>query len=250
MKLAAIFVAWSDCPDLLWKSVKNISPAVDRVYVVWSDFSNSGERIEFKFRDLDFVPVHCEPSHKCFKQENERTKRNAGIDQARRDGFTHFIMMDSDEFYQQADVLRDRERVERENLNGLVCGLRVYIKEPTLWCEDHTLVPFIIRITPDLTMGNNKRFPYAYDDKGACHIDPTRRPSHVHGIAWTTTIMHHFSYVRQDIDLKIRNSTANLERSRDIILKDLAEAKPGYQSLLYHKELKLTQDIFGINEKD
>lgn len=250
MKLAAIYIAWSDCTDLLWKSVKNTLPAVDRIYVVWSNRSNRGETIPFHILSLDVVPLQIEPFLHYGPQQNETMKRNAGIDQARKDGFTHFLMMDSDEFYLRQDILRDRDRMDREDINGLVCGLRVYIKEPTLWCEDHTLVPFITKLTPDVSIGDHRHFPFAYDKLGNCHIDPTRRPSHVSKIGWTDTVMHHFSYVRKDMDLKIRNSTANLGRSRDVIFKDLAGAKPGYKSLLYHRELQETEDIFGINEKN
>ena len=248
MKLAAIYNAWADCADLLVKSINNISPVVDLVIVIWSVRSNKGEELPFMVLSTDpkVVLVQVEPIRHFSPAQNETMKRNAGLDYARANLCTHFLVMDSDEFYLQADVEREKERMERENLNGLVCGLRVYVKEPTLWCEDHTLVPFIQKLTPEVNLGDYRHYPFTYDKDHRCHIDPTRRPSHVSRIGWSDIVMHHYSYVRQDIDLKIRNSSANLERSRDVILKELREARPGWMSLLYHRELKECEDLFKI----
>jgi hypothetical protein len=58
--------------------------------------------------------------------------------------------------------------------------------------------------------------------------------------------MHHYSYVRKDINLKIENSSANLKRSRHIIYEELVNAKPGYLSKLYHQELKECENYFNI----
>lgn len=248
MKLAAIYNAWGDCQDLLRKSIVNICPVVDLVIVIYSTRSNRGEEREFlqEVNDPKVVYVNVEPIRHFSPAQNETMKRNAGLDYARANLCTHFLVMDSDEFYLCADVEREKERIERENLNGLVCGLRVYVKEPTLWCEDHTLVPFIQKLTPEVSLGDYRHFPFTYDKDRRCHIDPTRRPSHVSRVGWSDVVMHHFSYVRNDMDLKIRNSTANLERSRDVIAKEMMEARPGWMSLLYHRELKECEDIFKI----
>jgi hypothetical protein len=49
--------------------------------------------------------------------------------------------------------------------------------------------------------------------------------------------------------MKINSSTANLKRSRDVILDDLANAKEGYMSKLYHRELKSGPDLFGLKNR-
>lgn len=248
MKLCAVYNAWADCEDLLEKSIQNISPVADLVVVVWSMRSNRGEERLFltTSKDPKVVFIQVEPIRHFSPAQNETMKRNAGLDYARANLCTHFLVMDSDEFYLREDVEREKERIERENLNGLVCGLRVYVKEPTLWCEDHTLVPFIQKLTPEVSLGDYRHYPFTYDKDRRCHIDPTRRPSHVSRIGWSDVVMHHFSYVRQDMNLKIRNSTANLEKSRDVIEKEMREARAGWMSLLYHRELKECEDIFQI----
>lgn len=245
--LVAIYNAWGDCVDLLEKSVENILPVVDRVLIVYSEKSNRGHVMPFKY----VIPsnkislVRAEPVSGWDPVSNEKMKRNIGIEKAREIGATYFIMMDCDEFYLQSDIVSEFERVKKRQLNGLVCRLKVYIKEPTLWCEDITLVPFIQKMTMTVSMGGYKWFPYAYD-RGTPMIDPTRRPSHTSKIGWSDIFMHHFSYVRKDIMLKINNSTANLSRSKDVILEDLKNAKPGYESKIYHRVLNECEDIFKI----
>lgn len=250
MKLAAIFCAWSDCTDLLEKSVDNILPVVDDVIIVWSHTSHRGEFVPFRLWQMSPKVnfIQCEPvlGQGWIPQRNEIHRRNVGLDYARAIGCTHFLTMDGDEFYHQADVEMEKKRMELENLNGLVCGLRVYVKEPTLWCEDHTIVPFIQKLTPEVSLGDYQHYPFTYDKDHQCHIDPTRRPSHRTRVEWSDVIMHHFSYVRKDIELKIRNSSANLVRSRDVILRELEQAAPGRESLLYHRTLKECEDVFKI----
>jgi len=235
--------------DLLEKSITNILPVVEGVIVVWSNKSNNGaENIPFVFK-YDHPKVtflHIEPMWDFQAGQNETMKRNAGLERAKRMGFTHFLMMDSDEFYLREDIFAGRERMEEADLNGLVCGLRVYIKEPTLWCEDHTLVPFIQKLTPDVSVGDHKSYPFAYDKDRHAHIDPTRRPSHKDKVEWSEVMMHHFSWVRKDYDLKIRNSSAAVNLKRSSIYEDLNSAGPGAYVNFYRAYLKPSEDLFKI----
>lgn len=252
MRLCAIYNVWSDCIDLLEKSIENIIPVVDGVIVIYSHTSNYGQRIEFVFPNSDILGnpkvtfIRAEPIPGHLPSFNETIKRNFGIDKAKKEGYTHCLIMDSDEFYIQDEVRQEKARIERDNLNGLVCRLKVYIAKPTLWCEDHTLIPFIQKLTKEVSVGDFKWYPFAYDEQRQAHIDPTRRPSHRDKVEMSDIYMHHFSYVRKDMELKISSSTANLRRSREVIYRDLENAKPGYISELYHRELKECEDIFNI----
>ena len=249
MRLVAIYNAWSDCLDLLAKSITNIIPVVDAVIVVWSNKSNNNAnyiKFDFVYRHPKVSFHQAEPIPYFQANQNETMKRNIGIEQAKREGFTHFLIIDSDEFYHQEDVIKESNRIEREDLNGLVCGLRVYIKKPTLWCEDHTLVPFIQKITKEVSVGDHKLYPYAYDRERRAHIDPTRRPSHKDKIGWSEVIMHHFSWVRKDLNLKINNSTASANIKRSTIYKDIEAAAPGIYNEFYRDTIKECEDVFNI----
>lgn len=253
MRLIAIINAWADTAELLPYCIKNIAPVVTKVLVIYSEVSNKGQRddriTELVFDKKDPLPCqwyNWEPIPICAAQENERRKRNIGIKLAKEQGFTHFLMMDADEFYIQEEVQKEKNRIERDGLNGLVCPLKVYIKSPTLRTDDHTLVPFIQRLNQDTELGSFPNYPFNRDKEGNVHIDPTRRVNHTSKIEMSEIFMHHFSYVRKDINMKINNSSANLNRSREMILRELENAKPGYVSELYHKQIEETENIFNL----
>lgn len=247
MKLAAVFNVW-DGIELLKFAVDNIKNEVDEVIIVWSELSNKQERHN-DFNPDDFkgcVLVKSEPMYMRNPSESEREKRNVGLNKAKELECTHFIMMDCDEFYDPMEFRMEKERIYKENLNGLVCNIQVYFKKPTLTIglDPSTRVPFIQKITPRLRFRRNKQYPFAYDENGGMRIDPTRQLSHSKGIEWSNILMHHYSWVRKDIVKKIRNSTANLGRSS--CLGDYANAKPGYFCKMYGAKITKCENKFNI----
>jgi hypothetical protein len=253
MKLASIINVWADCVELLPFCIANHLQFSDQVIVVWSQFSNHGIKNNAV---LDYILLNGHDSRVEFHQfepkrgvkpvANEIRKRNYGIDITKDKGFTHYLMADADEFYHAKFIELDKDTVESQDLNGMVSKLVVYIGKPTLYCDDHTLVPTIQRIGIDGHVGSIMGYPFAYDVEGNAHIDPSRRPFYKHGIKMGFAYCHHFSYVRKNIHLKINNSVANLKRSQQIIYEELRDAKPGYMSRLYHKELKECENYFNI----
>lgn len=250
MKLCTIISAWGDTIELLPFCIENHLAFSNGVIVVWSERSNRGitdvrmsEFVNgFKTPGVTFHQV--EPETAQGSALNERRKRNAGIELARQHMFTHFIIADADEFYDPRQVEWEKTRFDRP-IAGLVCGLKVYIKHPTLRTDDVTLLPFIHRMTPRIKCSENRYYPFAYDNGGA-RIDPTRRLNITNGVQWSGVTMHHMSYVRQDIDLKIDNSTANLAKYRGTIKEDLVNASPGYVSQLYHRPLEQCANQFNL----
>lgn len=246
MKIAAIFITWADTADLLPFAVENIRHVVDGVIIVWSRKSNHG-------RDAVYdLPQNCtlvqwEPIHRG-PQYNEIAKRNIGLEKAKQEDYTHFVMMDGDEFYREDEFMITVEELRAEVAAGSVCRVKTYFKRPTLTIGyDHTLVPFIHKITPNLEYRLNfKDYPFAYQN-GQPRIDPTRRLNITQGVKMVDITMHHLSWVRKDFDLKMNNSSANLRGSRgDIIRADLASAGPGYFCNGYQKTLSECENIFNL----
>ncbi len=89
----------------------------------------------------------------------------------------------------------------------------------------------------------NKRYPFAYDANGP-RIDPTRQLNIKRGVEWSTITMHHYSHVRNDIRVKIENSSANLGRST--LLEDWLNAKEGYLVKMYNRVLEKVPNYFNI----
>lgn len=248
MRLAAIFNAFGDCACLLPHAVESIRPHVDEVVIVWSRVSNRGISLEYKLPKCCTL-VQCEPKHKV-AQVNEVMKRQAGLDYAKKNGFTHFIAMDADEFYTPEEFNREKQRIYDLNLAGSVCGVKTYFKSPCLTVGmDHTLVPFIHKVTPQLEYRLKfSGYPFAIDRRGVAHIDPARRLNIRKGVLMSDITMHHYSYIRKDIDLKIANSSANLRKSAEIIKEDLRNAKPGYLCKSYNRILEQCDNIFNLPE--
>jgi ribosomal 30S subunit maturation factor RimM len=240
MKLCAIYCCWADGLDLLPYSVDNISPVVDGVIIIHSVRSNTGQYKEFIYDPLD-------SKVSMYQYEGTETdKRNFGLAKAKQNEFTHFIIMDSDEFYRQEDVIIEKERMEANNINGLVCRVKVLFKKPTLCIEDHTLVPFIHKLYHNIQAGSYKYYPFAYDEQGNAHIDPTRRLNCFDRIEMSEVFMYHASWIRSDVNLKIDNSAARNNLRKSSIYKDLEKAAPGVYNEFYRKELVTCENYFNL----
>lgn len=249
MKTAAILNFW-DCAELLPYAVKNWFKCVDEVIIVFSDKSNYGQFIDnTNFLDQpEFAGckiVRCEPIQ-LPPMDNERRKRNFGLDYARSLRVTHFIMADADEFYDPQELKQELKRFDDPNMKGLICGCQTYFKSPTLTIGlDTTRVTFIHQLSPGLRFTWNKKFPFAWDGP-AIRIDPTRQLNINDGVQWSTIIMHHYSYVRKDLEVKINNSTARDNINRSDVRQEYMLAKDGYFLKFYGKKLYTVENRFNI----
>lgn len=247
MKLCAIFCVWDDW-EMLSYSIKNIKPVVDGIIVVYSRYSNYGEHSPGIIEGGEYY--NWEPNPQFPAMYNETAKRNYGLELARRQEYTHFIMMDADEFYEPHAFARETERFHVENIDGLVCATQVYFKSPKLTIGlDITLVPFIHKITPTLKHEFNRNYPFAWD-KRQIRIDPTRSLNINTGVSWSPIVCHHYSWCRRDYAKKIRNSTARANLERSTIMQDLAVAKEGAFCNFYGKTLIRASVDFKIPEFD
>ena len=256
MRLVAVYNVWGD-EQLLNLSIKNIRPLVDGIIVIYSTVSNYGEAIfDFNFHeDIDYFKFT--PILSSTPMANETAKRNAGLNKAREKGYTHFIMMDADEFYEPQEFLKGKRRFEVDDLSGLVCRTKVYFRSPKLTIGyDTTLVPFIHKITDGLKFEFNKNYPFAWTDTDGVpftpnrriRIDPTRSMNISSDVFWSGITMHHFSWVRSDIQKKIRNSTARQNIERSTIIADYCNAKAGYYCEFYKTRLEACDNLFHIPE--
>lgn len=246
MKLVALITTWSDTRCLLDSVIENVLPVVDFVFVVYSKQSNYNVMTRFNptpFQGVEYV--RFEPEYGLQPHENETRKRNFGLKLAKESGFSHFIALDGDEYYKQHELQADKDRIESEGLNGLVHPIKVLFAKPTLCVKDHTLVPGIHRLMPDTQMGRFSDYPFTTDKTGT-HIDPTRRINYTTGIAMSENYMHHASWIRKDVDLKINNSAARNNLLKSTIKEDLANAVPGHYCKFYRDTLEPCENYFNI----
>lgn len=254
MKLCAIYNVWDDY-DLLELSIENIKSLVQGVIIITSTKSNYGEVSELP----DFIKWTNQPSLNIsvyvrepqfsHPMNSETDKRNFGLNKARELGYTHFIMMDADEFYHPEDFLKEKQRfIDNPDLQGLVSPTRVYFKSPTLTIGlDTTLVPFIHKITPTLKHEFNRRYPFAWQGHNI-KIDPTRSLNIDSGVEMCDIVMEHMSYVRRDLRKKVRNSTAKANIEKSSLFQDYKNAKEGVYCEFYKKTLISVPNYFNIPE--
>ena len=257
MKLCAIYNVWDDW-YLLRLSHLQIYSLVDGVIIVESETSNFGERSEMKpFHDSKTIFYRVEPNLNKEPRENETDKRNFGLQKARELGYTHFLMMDADEFYEPEEFKKELKRFENPNLMGLVCRVKCYFRSPELTIGyDTTLVPWVHKITPNLRFEFNRNYPFAWtllDKIPHTHtkhirIDPTRSMNINDYVEWSEITMHHMSQIRSDMKKKIRNSTARANIEKSSLLEDYKNAKEGYYCKFYGKTLEKCENIFGLPE--
>lgn len=235
MKLAAIYNAW-DGLELLPDSIKSIRHEVDKVIVVWQEWSNWGEKnndIREVMYDLyqsklvdELINVEPQPNQMSWQyaQRWEKKKRQEGINAAKDMGCTHFIGMDCDEFYDPIEFSLFKSYVETNCSDLHTCArIRVYYKEPTLCLDklDDTFVPFICPLPA--STGVLKKSSHL--------IDPTRITAAQY--KQVDILMHHLSWVRKNgIECKLRNSTARKNIYKPDIVAEFENAKEG--SVLQH----------------
>lgn len=250
MKLCAIFIVWDD-HEILRYAIESISRQVEGVIVVASQESNTGEfsAIPEDFYENPYFDLFIKnPDTSKPARENETAKRNFGLDKAREIGYTHFIMLDADEFY--PNFYHELKRFEdNHDLLGLVCESVLYFKSPTLCFDDVTRVPFIHRLTSGLRFEKNYEYPFSTDRDYHPAIDPTRTMNITQGVEMSTVKMHHMSYVRRDIKKKIRNSAGiRVKQFSHLLLDDYRHAKAGYRMSFYNKMLREVKNEFCLPE--
>lgn len=244
VKLAAIYNLF-DAEELLIGSMRSIKDSVDLFIIVWQDVSNFGEQrnplknlpmdkmdAEFKILFIKYEPANM-------GMLDERLKRNMGINVAREHGCTHFISIDCDEYYLPGDFEKGKKLFLESGCEGSVVTLYSYFGDATLRQEnrDSYYVPFIHKLD-EHTITGAPVYPY--------YVDPTRKINCA-SVKLLLIDMHHYTWVRKDIELKARNSSAKRNIERAGVLKDYYTAKEGAVVNGGNRLIKVP-DYFGITE--
>lgn len=243
-KLAAIYNCW-DGIELLKYSINSIKKDVDLIVIVYQAKSNFGEVYDPIEEIRNALPgdhpialiQRYEPEY-IGGAVNEIKKRNLGLKLAFNESCTHFLHLDCDEIYE--DFNKAKNLYLESGAEGSVCKLFTYFKLPTLRfeTEDGYFVPFIHKLTEN-TRAGEMRYPF--------YCDPTRNIN-CENVVELPVHMHHFSWVRKDIERKCRNSSARENIARGTMLQHFynPDCGPGYYVPDYEKKLIEVENKFGI----
>jgi hypothetical protein len=253
MKLAAIYNVF-DGEELLEQSIRQIRLHVDVVILVYQTVSNWGEtRLLGAIKCRELTASSLANHSECLNprliggwrkaQRHEITKRQVGIELARGYDCTHFLHLDCDEFYHAEEFGAAKEWIAKRRIEGSVCRVWTYFKSPTLRFSrpDSTLVPFI-HLLHRTTKTGVRKYPH--------YCDLTRRINAKSVVVVDPALctMHHMSWVRRDIRLKLRNSTARDNLKRTSLYNDYLNAEPGYHVReVWNEVLEYTPSSFNIS---
>lgn len=242
MKLAAIYNIW-DGVELLRGSVDQIKNDIDLFIFVWQDVSNFGEQYnplpDLNLPDdINHILVKFDPLYNA-GFPNECAKRNLGLSIAKENNCTHFLHLDCDEYYE--DFRSAKEKYIQSDAIGSVCKILTYFKKPT-WrfdTEDGYHVPFIHKLNQNTVAGNGK-YPF--------YVDPTRKINE-QNVVLLDVFMHHYSWIRVDIERKARNSSAKFNLEKGTMVQDYnnSECMPGFYVKDYDKKLIEVPNYFNIH---
>lgn len=247
MKLGIIFNVW-DCCELLEPSINSIYDHADLIILVYQEVSNFGEQysplpaIEHLQGDK-IILVKFDPDQNFGAMQNERVKRNVGIEFAKANHCTHFLHMDCDEFY---DNFEDCKKLYIQSGHaGSVCRLQTYFRKPIFRFDrpEDYFVTFIHRLQDDTHTGNST---YRF------YVDPTRTVNET-DVVELPIFMHHFSWCRKDIMRKVRNSSANMTDMRVLRNKKLMDdydspnLGEGYHLENFNRKIMVVSDSFNLS---
>jgi hypothetical protein len=254
MRLAAIYNAW-DGVELLKGSIDCIKNHVDFIIIVYQNVSNYGEEYS-PLKEIDkavaatederaekgkckIILEYYEPNLARSGAWNEMAKRNRGLIIARKYSCTHFLHMDCDEYYKDFEYMK--EQYINSDREGSVCNILTYFKSPVLRFlnYDNYFVPFIHKLRENSISGLGN-YPF--------YVDPTRRVSCTDVLKIREGAMHHFSYVRKNVERKIRNSSARNNIQKTNILELYNNARAGdFIEPFFGQHLVEVPNYFNIN---
>ena len=213
-------------------SLRAIRSEIDHISVIWQEKSNAGEMItdralqaldEAKHLQLVDTVIHFEPNLKCKRRINELEKREIGLDSARSAGATHFLSLDTDEFYREHEIAAAKIQIEQHSWKSTSVGTFMHLIRPIYRSKDTTCCCFITQIESETRIGVPE-FP-------CDNVDSTRRmtasaETH-HHFDSDLIAMYHMNLVRLDLQQKLRNSSTVNKKFLRQVERALSSWSPG-----------------------
>jgi hypothetical protein len=230
MKLIAMYSVYNGT-ELLDGSIDRIFDLVDEVVVCIQTISNTGNTSNESERWLKksryrnkITALRWQPDLSQNTKRNEVNKHNFMLNYAKRNGFTHFLMMACDHYYDPIEFAMVRDYAGKFDVT--VTHMYTYYKHEH-WrldpIEDYTM-PFICRVREGIYFHYGMKYPV--------RTDPSVVLSKYDSFEVLDIMLHHYSMVRTDVKSKFQNAAASIRWKPDQINKFIHEyenAQPGNQ---------------------
>ena len=142
---------------------------------------------------------------------NEIEKREIGLKIAKANKCDVYMSMDADEIYDTPKLMDALSNFAIGDYDSSFCQMRTFYKFPTHQIDppETYYVPLFYKINKDSKMDfiHNNDFPVS--------CDPTRRmkAGYVRIFSRDEIEMYHYAYVRKDIESKVKNSSAQADKT-------------------------------------
>ena len=252
MKLAAIYNVF-DGLELLEKSINSIRNEVDLIVVVYQEISNfnikSNINIEKFLQNIKTIDIIYKydtdlqlPPHR-----NELLKRSTGCKIALEKKCTHFLHVDCDELYKEESFKAAKNIICLNDYDSTACEIIDYYKFEDLQVvnKQPSYVPFIHKLQKGITkFGENLNYPLLVDSTRKCN--PTEK---FFLFEKNDLVMHHLSWIRDDIKIKLLNSTARHSYNHflDLIVQEFNDFKKGDKLVKLETGLLVPNSLIARN---
>jgi len=250
-----------DGEELLTSSLENMRDMVDFICVVYQNVSNFGDvnhNLEPLLKSLkkdkliDFA-FKYDPILKKDKNgiidwqsgtENEQDKRNIGLDICKANNCDYFMTIDADEFYDKKQFQWAKKDFLLGDYDTSFCQMQTYYKDPKFRVTppESYYCPLFYKIKP------STKFTYDFAPPYPVEIDPTRRVVAGYSRIYNRNEieMHHYSYIRSNIESKIYNTSAQMDKvSQEEVLFHYKKFKNVKDGALF-----LGMQYFNLEEVD
>jgi hypothetical protein len=248
MKLAACYTVFNGV-ELLEYAIDSVKNHVDEIIIAFQTVSNYGNVdesiLEFKERFPEYAYIEYTPDLKVDAKTNEKRKHQELIDYARYLNCSHFFLSATDHLYKEDEILYAKNLIETTGVKTTYSKMITYFKTPTLRLEplEAYYMPFICSTSVNIGL----HAPVLVDP--ACSFRPFA-PFYVFNE--DEVLMHHFSWIRDDISSKLDNAAAKVNW-----LDKIEEFKEKYNNFKlgdkfpYYPthEIVKSEDVFNLGKR-
>jgi hypothetical protein len=259
-----------DGEELLPYSLQCVRHTADYIVVVYQNISNFGNENknllpllnELKQQNLIDELIEYKPLLNIVDEIgnylklgglNEQRKRNIGLEKCLENDCTIFSSMDSDEMYLSESYKNAYNHFIDLGYDSSFCQMQTYYKKPDMVVTppESYFVPLFYNINGKR---KNLRFEFIHDYQIKC--DGTRMIKAGFPKVFTRDEieMHHFSYVRNNIESKVVNSSAQMSSiEKDKVIAYFNNWKEGDKAFFLGNQifdLKKSSNHFGIRFND
>ena len=238
------------------------------VYQTTSNFGNTNEKLlplleQLKSQNLIDELVEYSPSLELVDEWgnkvhnvgsiNEQRKRNIGLEKCLDNECGVFSSMDTDEMYLFEDYSKALKDFIDGGFDSSFCQMQTYYKRPDMIVTppETYFVPLFYK-----TSGRRSKLRFEFIQDYQVKCDGTRmiRAGFPKMFTRDEIEMHHFSYVRNTLDSKVANSSAQMgKREKEMVVTHFNNWKHGDKGIFLGNQifnLVESQNHFGIKFND